>query len=71
MTDFDDFLRTCNEKHDADRSRLDKLENTVQRIYEILDKYKTRPTWIVSCIITFLATALGVAVTDLIHELAK
>jgi hypothetical protein len=71
MAEFEDFLRTCEEKHNSDRSRLDKLENTVNRIYEILDKYKQRPSWIVADIIIFLATALGISVTELVHILIK
>lgn len=69
MTDFDEFMRTCDEKHLADRTRLDKLENMAARIFEILDRYKDRPTWIILGIITFLASALGVTAAELIHRM--
>ena len=52
-------IETCNEKHIADRERISKLEETVKRIFEILDKYKERPTWFVTFLITGLATGCG------------
>jgi hypothetical protein len=68
MDGLDEFKRTCDEKHTADRGRLDKLENTVQRIFEILDKYKERPTWMVASVLVFLSTALGIVLTALLEK---
>jgi len=67
MTDFTEFIRTCDEKHKADRQRLEKLENTANSIFSILDKYKSRPTWVVTSMLTFLATALGITITLYAH----
>lgn len=67
MPDIDE--KFCNERHEAENRRITDLENTVKRIFELLDKYKDRPTWVIAGIITFLASALGVTMTELIHKI--
>lgn len=71
MTDLEEYRRTCDEKHISDRGRIEKLESAIPRIFEILEKYKTRPTWIQASLITFLASALGITVTELIHRIVR
>lgn len=71
MSELEEMKRTCDEKHSADRGRIEKLENTVVRIFEILDKYKQRPTWLVAGIITFLASGLAITLTELIHQVVR
>lgn len=71
MDELSEFKRTCDEKHLSDRGRIERLEDTVRRIFEILDKYKTRPSWLVTCIITFLTSALGITFTELLNVLKK
>lgn len=68
MTEVQEWQRVCDEKHAADRARLDKLEAVIPKIFETLDKYKQRPSWLISGVITFLASALGIAVTQLFHS---
>lgn len=55
----EEFRRTCDEKHISDRGRIERLEETTNRIFEVLDKYKERPTWIVLLIISGLGTTSG------------
>jgi hypothetical protein len=69
--DCDEFGKICDERHLADRERISKLENIIPKIFDMLDKYKLRPSWVVAGIITFLATALGVTITELLHRMGK
>lgn len=71
MADFEEFIRTCEEKHLADRGRIKKLEETTARIFEILDKYKDRPSWIITVVITLLTGALGATVAELLHRISS
>lgn len=59
MTDFEEFKRTCDEKHIADRERISKLEDTITRIFEILQQIQDRPSWFVVLIISGLGTSCG------------
>lgn len=59
MTDFDEFKRTCDEKHTSDRGRIEKLEETMARIFEILERIKDRPSWLVLMVISGLGTVSG------------
>lgn len=69
MMNLEEFIRTCEEKHLSDRGRIKKLEDTTARIFEILDKYKDRPSWIITVVITLLTSTLGVAVAELFHRI--
>ena len=61
MEDFNSAL--CNEKHLNTDRRIQKVEEVIPRIFELLDKYKQRPTWIVTTIISLLsATTVGLLV---------
>ena len=61
MEDFNQAL--CTEKHNNTDRRIQKLEEVVPRIFDLLDKYKQRPTWIVTTIISLLsATTVGLIV---------
>ena len=47
----------CEEKHLNEDRRIAALENLIPRIFETLDKYKQRPTWIVTTVISILSAA--------------
>ena len=69
--EFAECIRTCDEKHISDRGRIKALEDTTKRIYEILDTFRGRPSWIIVGVITVLATGLGITMTELIHLWGK
>ena len=71
MPDLEEFKRLCDEKHLSDRGRITRVEVALDKIFIILDTYKDRPRWIVVAIITFLATAVGVLSTELLHNISK
>ena len=53
MAEFNDEL--CKEKHTNEDRRITALENLIPRIFETLDKYKQRPTWLVATVISVLS----------------
>ncbi len=64
MTDAElsEFRRTCDEKHLADRGRIDSQEETIRSIFEILRKLQNRPSWAVTIVITSLTSACGMLI---------
>jgi len=61
MNDFNKDL--CDEKHANEDRRISALENVIPRIFETLDKYKQRPTWVTTTIISILsASTIGLLV---------
>jgi hypothetical protein len=61
MADFNKDL--CDEKHANEDRRITALENVIPRIFETLDKYKQRPTWITTTVISLLtASTVGLLV---------
>lgn len=61
MAEFNKAL--CEEKHSNEDRRITALENVIPRIFETLDKYKQRPTWITTTIISILtASTVGLLV---------
>ena len=53
----------CKEKHANEDRRITALESVIPRIFETLDKYKQRPTWVTTTIISILsASTIGLLV---------
>jgi len=61
----------CKLRHESDERRIINLENILTKIFDKLDRFSQRPSWLTSGIITFLATALGIVVTVLLSGGAR
>lgn len=53
----------CRLRHENDALRITKLEGTLSRIFDKLEAFSQRPSWLVLSIITFLASGLGITMT--------
>ena len=63
MTDEKFNIDLCKEKHANEDRRISALEALIPKIFETLDKYKQRPTWIQTTVISILsAAAVGLLV---------
>ncbi len=61
----------CRLRHDSEDWRLTQLELTIKKIFDKLDLFGQRPSWIELSVITFLASGLAVAITIIFQMMRK
>lgn len=68
----DDYnAEACKVRHDNEEARMDKVESTLSKIFDKLDAFSQRPSWMVLTIISFLATGLGITMTIILRGVQK
>lgn len=58
---------TCRMRHEFEGERIKRLEETLPRIFEKLEKFGQRPSWIVAAVLSFLASGLGISITIILN----
>jgi len=59
---------TCRIRHEFSDERIKRLEDTLPRIFDKLDKFSQRPSWIVLSIMSFLSAGIGIAITVILSS---
>jgi hypothetical protein len=53
----------CKMHREYENERIKRLEETLPRIFQKLEQFSQRPSWITASIIVFLASGLAISVT--------